>query len=253
MGISIIDRQGANLLTVGATSKAARGTLYDSRGNVYHMASRLVGSYSIGILMANPTVTSQFTTPPATMWRMHSYVPGVFARIRLLRLQPMYVSVASTDDAPSTARWDVHRFSGLVLADPPTVAPATLVNYMGATAAQPDRDVARKRGSIFPRSVMKFEVAAAATTPLDVNGLVAEAPFLSFATPRSGRGTVNPPYIGNRLNLAFPRASGIWLDPGQGIAVRLQTAEANVSQTGGDTVSGTVEWDEIVWERLPWA
>jgi len=228
-------------LTVDPTSKAARGTLYDSNGNLANLHQRVVGSYEAPIAVPNMAYVAAQPTVPRTVWRMFSYESSRFVRLRHLRISAAFMMGADGRAEATTAVWQVYRFAGI---NAPTDGMLAATNY-------PVTYVPKKKSAGYPNSGVVLQTVRdiADPPPLSVVGLLAEPAFLSIPATRSANPGGRKPTL---VDLHFRENSAMWLDPGHGLGIMQTTAIGDTSMFGVDALQGFVEWDEIEFERLPW-
>jgi len=245
-GVMVKDGRGSGAaLIVDPTSKSARVTLYNSAGKLLRLGPKVIGSYSVAIRVpeSNPVAGTVVAGTYCT-WRMFSFQPHVWAKIRRIKVNDWYGSNQSGGaQAGYTSQAYLYRFRGVIAA-----ASAAGKTPMGASAAQPIVDIPRKTRAC-PPSVMEVQSlnTVDGTASLDETGLIVEPQFCQIGVPTSSN---TKPFFPAKLDMPFCEGSEFWLAPGEGLGLRLVIfSTALVVANNQDDFNGAVEWDEVTWEN----
>lgn len=201
----------ADLLTVGATSKAARVEQYDSAG--FEVQKPSTGSYMLPINLVHDNAMAA----GETVWAMRYVTGALVAKIKRIRLTMGFNGTA----AAATPAYRLVRFSAAT----PT----------GGTAIT----VIKKRNSYAGSVVTDARFDSSGVAGLTVAGVTFETAFEVFSCPASVTGTVAT----RNIEFALPgeRFGHFDLAAGEGLAIQMETASI-----AGNTLAGGVEWDEVV-------
>jgi hypothetical protein len=213
-GVVIGTEATDGVVTVGATSKAARIAPYNSAGADPFVTP--LGSYSLQIPM---------TPFAATVISAGNYCfalqNGWAARMRFRSME--FLSAFNGVAEATTSKFHLCKFYG----------------GGGTFTLGTNIFPAPKRGAYPPSSIWDsryiLSTAAGLTAP---GGLQIGQPFAVFGAPRSANNLLAS--SGNRFVMKFQPGSPFDLDPGEGLAIR-----CNVAAVAGDSLVGFIEWDEI--------
>lgn len=218
----------ADLLTIDATSKAARATLYDASGRELRPVS--TGSYCLGFQVRHTTAAAAGITV--------LNVRGPASKTAYIKRIHGIVGFDGTALASSgTLRYGIHRGNGAVNSS------------AGGSRVAPDPSEGKKRGAYPSWSLQEFTYDLNGTG-LTTTGITYEAQPMHIlhmpvvSTQVAAATTSNSQGCYQAFDLNFARHSGldqaIELGSSEHLAIRLLTVAAII----GLTISGSIEWDE---------
>jgi hypothetical protein len=199
------------ILTIDATSKAARIALYGSDGNPAMLSP--TGSYCLSMQTIRP---AGVIASGAFVWAIRN---GATKTIYITRIQ----LIATFDGvaAASTAIWEMKRFTG--------------ANPTGGTVL-----TALKKATSWGASTLQDARTSGVGVALGVAGITTQNPFVTLACQRKpGASNVLRTYSPEDPSDAFVLASN------EGLALTPGTLGGAAASVVGDGISGTVEWFEV--------
>lgn len=203
-------------LTIDPTSKAARVTLYNSKGR--SPAATRYGSYIASIYYSSTGAVSIGTTP--VMIQNHGFEQSYIRRLVLmLAHQPDSGAVTNT---ASTVTLGLYKFGGAF--------------YENLTALA----ISSKKDSTMPNSstrVWSYGTNAVDLAPTGIS--IVPDPAITFAVPRSVSGANAVHMLDYNMSVTDNADNDLHMMPGEGWALRFMAASTSV----GIGITGFVEWD----------